>query len=205
MSEQITDNTTNEKPLESAEVVDLRAEVMDSFEMYALQEFSVDDVSKIAQSQFNYCLMYVRDRYILQYTKIKPYDVMTGRCYYKECNEEDLLQVFNIYIALCVKYTKHVCDYGFECISGIDTNTICQWRVDKKASSTFREIAKRLQELNQESLKDFLADGKRNPVGVVAILNNLHGWSDKRIKHEIEAAPESLAAIADKIGTALPG
>ena len=44
MQDQITDNTTNEQPLESAEVVDLRAEVMDSFEMYALQEFNVDDM-----------------------------------------------------------------------------------------------------------------------------------------------------------------
>ena len=203
MQDQITDNTTDEKPLESAEVVDLRAEVMDSFEMYALQEFSVDDVSKIAQSQFNYCLMYVRDRYIMHYLGIKK--LMYGYSYDNILDDNKLIDVFEYYIALCIKYNKHVCDYGFECFSGIDTSSITRWRVDKKASKEKTEIAKRLVELNQESLKDFLADGKRNPVGVVAILNNLHGWSDKRIKHEIEAAPESLAAIADKIGTALPG
>jgi hypothetical protein len=97
-------------------------------------------------------------------------------------------------------YKKAICFYGFSCISGIDTDTLTRWLTDKKASRTKQDISKKLQELSQETLKDFLVDGQRNPVGVLAVLNNLHGWSDKRTVITHERPTESLDSIAEKMG-----
>ena len=39
------------------------------------------------------------------------------------------------------------------------------------------EIYKKLHTERQESLSNKLADGKQNPVGVIAILNRHYGWA----------------------------
>ena len=61
-----------------------------------------------------------------------------------------------------------------------------RWYHDKKASREKAEIAKKILHLDEETLADFLTDGKRNPVGVLAVLNNRHGWSSQRVTHETE-------------------
>ena len=39
------------------------------------------------------------------------------------------------------------------------------------------EIYKKLNQEREESLSNKLADGKQNPVGVIAILNRQYGWA----------------------------
>lgn len=192
------ENTQTEEPV-CADIVDLKHDILDDIENYIITTFGVDNPCNIYQSQFNIALMYIRDKYISM-LDIKSNNVFDGYSYNKL---DELVKVYSIYIALCQKYNKHICQYGFECISGISQDTLERWLVDKKASRTHKDIAKNIKRLDEETLADFITDGKRNPVGVLAVLNNRHGWSDKRITHISEKPTENLDTIADKIGVNL--
>ena len=165
-----------------ADVVDLRQDVETALDNYIITTFGVDNTCNIAQSQYNVSLMYIRDRYISSIA-IKDNNIFGD---YRYTNDKDILQVFDLYVYLCQKYNKHICKYGFECISGISQDTLDRWRCDKKASRDKQDLAKKVCQLDEETLADFLTDGKRNPVGVLAVLNNRHGWSSQRVTHETE-------------------
>ena len=197
MQEQITDNTTDEKPLESAEVVDLRADIPELLREWSLTELEKENPEKITQNQYNAFLMDVHDRYI------PDMELTDNRGYY--CNQKALEQLLDLYIYLCCKFDKHADINGFSILSGIDNSTLGVWLVDKKASAWKSNIAKKLKHFDIETAKNMLLTGNKNPIGIMGYGNNFLGWSDKRITHQTESAPESLAAIADKIGTALPG
>lgn len=187
-----------EEPVK-ADVVDLKNDILTDIDIYIKSEFGVDDNTKIHQSQFNVSLMYIRDKYIyyLLHTKRTEYQ---GYVY----KDDGLLkELLDIYIYLCQRYNKHICFYGYECLTGIEQDIIKSWLYDKKASTTRQDIAKKIYTLDEESLADFLTDGRRNPVGVVAVLNNRFGWSDRRITHVSEKPTENLDTIADKIGVNL--
>jgi hypothetical protein len=192
------EKTQLEKPV-CADVVDLKDDILEDIESYIINTFNTDNPCNIYQSQFNIALMYIRDKYISM-LDIKSNNVFDGYSYNKL---DELVKVYSIYIALCQKYNKHICQYGFECISGISQDTLERWLVDKKASRTHKDIAKNIKRLDEETLADFITDGRRNPVGVLAVLNNRHGWSDKRITHISEKPTENLDTIADKIGVNL--
>ena len=70
------------------------------------------------------------------------------------------------------------------------------------------EIYKKLHTERQESLSNKLADGKQNPVGVIAILNRHYGWSSpftadsNRQKKALDAA--ELPRLDGKITKLLP-
>lgn len=179
-----------------ADVVDLKNDIPKDIDIYISNTFHQDDNTKISQGQFNVSLKYIYNKYIY------PLDLLVhdNKLEYKYKSDGTIKQILDIYIDLCMIYKKCICAYGFECISGIDTDTLNNWLIDKKASREKMEVAKKINQLSQETLKDFLVDGQRNPVGVLAVLNNLHGWSDKRtvITHERQA--DSLESIANKLG-----
>lgn len=181
---------------DACEVVDLKNDIEADIDKYIINTFGVNNPSSIYQSQFNIALMYIKDKYI-HLLDIKDNNVFDG---YSYNNTSELISIYNIYVYLCQKYNKHICQYGFECLSGISQDTLERWLTDKKASRTHKDIAKNIKRLDEETLADFITDGRRNPVGVLAVLNNRHGWSDKRtvITHERQA--DSLEGIAEKLG-----
>ena len=67
---------------------------------------------------------------------------------------------------------------GFSNLTGIDTDTINDWgNNSNKLSTSCSVIYKKLVQGREESLSNKLADGKQNPVGVIAILNRQFGWA----------------------------
>ena len=70
---------------------------------------------------------------------------------------------------------------GFSKLTNISYTTIEEWGNNynntNKLSSLSMNIYKKLQAERQESLSNKLADGKQNPVGVIAILNRHYGWA----------------------------
>ena len=67
---------------------------------------------------------------------------------------------------------------GFSKLVGITNEIISMWGNDNnKLSSKSFEIYKKLQQEREESLSNKLADGKQNPVGVIAMLNRHYGWA----------------------------
>jgi len=196
----IQEKQTTEKPVKIAmgesEVVDLKNDIEADIDNYIITTFGVDNPSSIYQSQFNIALMYIKDKYI-HLLDIKDNNIFDG---YSYNNTRELISIYNIYVYLCQKYNKHICQYGFECLSGISQDTLERWLTDKKASRTHKDIAKNIKRLDEETLADFITDGRRNPVGVLAVLNNRHGWSDKRTVITHERPTESLDSIAEKLG-----
>lgn len=164
-----------------ADVVDLRHDIPTDIDIYIKNLYGVDDSSSISQGQFNVAMMDIRDRYI------SNMDFLThDGLEYKYKSDGVLKELCDIYIRLCQQFKKHVCSYGFECLTGVSSDTLERWYHDKKASREKAEIAKKILHLDEETLADFLTDGKRNPVGVLAVLNNRHGWSSQRVTHETE-------------------
>ena len=75
-------------------------------------------------------------------------------------------------------YNKEVSIMGFSKLTKIDTDTINSWgNNENKLSSKSSAIYKKLSQEREESLSNKLADGKQNPVGVIAILNRQYGWA----------------------------
>lgn len=181
---------------DACEVVDLKTDIEADIDNYIITTFGVDNPSSIYQSQFNIALMYIKDKYI-HLLDIKDNNIFDG---YSYNNTSELINIYNIYVYLCQKYNKHICQYGFECLSGISQDTLERWLTDKKASRAHKDIAKNIKRLDEETLADFITDGRRNPVGVLAVLNNRFGWSDKRTVITHERPTESLDSIAEKIG-----
>lgn len=184
----------------AAEVVDLKHDIPQALREWALSELAIDDPVKLTQGQFNAGLMYIQDRFIQPLCLLKPQDNNNGGYVYNHDSLVILLQLVNIYINTCMLYDKHVCFIGFSLFSGVSTDTFDLWANDRKASREHIEIIKKIREFDEESLQDILVTGRRNPVGVVAVLNNKHGWSDHRITHQTERTPESNAQIAARLG-----
>ena len=75
-------------------------------------------------------------------------------------------------------YNKEISSMGYSKLIGISNEIISMWGNDNnKLSSKSFEIYKKLNQEREESLSNKLADGKQNPVGVIAMLNRHYGWS----------------------------
>ena len=75
-------------------------------------------------------------------------------------------------------YNKEISSMGYSKLVGISNEIISMWGNDNnKLSSKGFEIYKKLSQEREESLSNKLADGKQNPVGVIAILNRQYGWA----------------------------
>ena len=75
-------------------------------------------------------------------------------------------------------YNKEISSMGYSKLIGISNEIISMWGNDNnKLSSKSFEIYKKLSQEREESLSNKLADGKQNPVGVIAILNRQYGWA----------------------------
>jgi hypothetical protein len=77
-----------------------------------------------------------------------------------------------------MRYNKEVSILGFTTLTGIDESIIYDWGNNStKLSTSSSKIYKKLSKMREESLSNKLADGKQNPVGVIAMLNRHYGWS----------------------------
>ena len=75
-------------------------------------------------------------------------------------------------------YGKEISSMGFSKLLGISNEIISMWGNDNnKLSKKSFEIYKKLNQEREESLSNKLADGKQNPVGVIAMLNRHYGWA----------------------------
>ena len=97
---------------------------------------------------------------------------------YNMYNYELLYNILEYYVYICNMYNKEVSIMGFSKLTKINTDTINEWgNCNNKLSSKSFVIYKKLSQEREESLSNKLADGKQNPVGVIAILNRQYGWA----------------------------
>lgn len=178
--------------MERVEVVTDAGNTIEIFENdieYYLQEFcdkqNIEDLRQVPQSVWNGALRYVYNHVFKPNNHILKSNInyninnniMPTNC--NMYNYDIILQIVDYYVYnMCMVYSKEVSIIGFETLTGITQETIYTWgNNENKLSSKGSEIYKKLTRMREESLSNKLADGKQNPVGVIAILNRQFGWA----------------------------
>ena len=120
---------------------------------------------------------------------------------YNMYNYELLYDILEYYVYICNMYNKEVSIMGFSKLTKINTDTINEWgNCNNKLSSKSFVIYKKLTQEREESLSNKLADGKQNPVGVIAILNRQYGWASPYTSDSNRQKTALTAAELPKLG-----
>lgn len=147
------------------------------------EEQGIEDMTKEPQSRWNACLTYIQRHVFSNKDLLKQSNniynansIMDSN--YNMYNYDLLYNILEYYIYLCNMYNKEISSMGYSKLIGISNEIISMWGNDNnKLSSKSFEIYKKLNQEREESLSNKLADGKQNPVGVIAILNRQYGWA----------------------------
>lgn len=147
-------------------------------------EQGIDDLRTVPQSVWNGALRYIYrnvfkpNSNILKSNTLYSIDnnIIPSNC--NMYNYNIVNDIADYYIYLCQIHNKEISIIGFSNLTGIDNETISVWGNDSnKLSSSGFGVYKKLVKMREESLSNKLADGKQNPVGVIAMLNRHYGWA----------------------------
>lgn len=174
--------------MEKVESTESTIEVFENdIELYLHQfqeEQGIEDLRAVPQSVWNGCLTYIQRNVfkanpgILKSHKLINNNNAIMRSTYNAYNYPLVINVLDYYIYLCQLYNKEISIMGFSNLTGINTEVINNWGNEvNKSSQESSVIYKKLVEFREESLSNKLADGKQNPVGVIAMLNRHYGWA----------------------------
>ena len=156
------------------------------------EEQNIDDLRSVPQSVWNACLTYIQRHVFGNKDLLKQSNniynnnnIMDSN--YNMYNYDLLYVILEYYIYLCNMYNKEISSMGFSKLVGITNEIIAMWGNDSnksKLSSKRFKIYKKLNQEREESLSNKLADGKQNPVGVLAILNRHYAWNMPGVSRE---------------------
>lgn len=170
-------------------------------------EQNINDLLQVPQSVWNGALRYIyihvfkNNRELLKQNNNTTVDGNNIPSNYNAYDYNIILQLTEYYIYLCSIYNKEVSIIGFSNLSGIDTDTINEWGNNNiKLSSTSAVIYKKLVMMREESLANKLADGNKNPVGILAILNRHYQWNLPGVSKESAKVGALSAAELPKLG-----
>lgn len=171
-------------------------------------EQGIEDLRTVPQSVWNGAL-----RYIYKHVFKHNSDILKCHNNYNinnnsipsNCNMYNydlLLEIADYYIYnMCMVNNKEVSILGFITLTGIDESIIYDWgNNNNKLSSTASKIYKKLSQMREESLSNKLADGKQNPVGVIAMLNRHYGWASPYTADSNRQKNSLTAAELPKLG-----
>lgn len=173
----------------TVERVEQNESIIDIFENdieYYLQEFiekqDIEDMKKESQSVWNACLMYIQKNVFNNKAVLKADNIHNTDCImssnFNMFNYDLLYNILEYYIYLCNIYSKEISSMGYSKLLGISNEIISMWgNNNNKLSTKGFEIYKKLHEEREESLSNKLADGNKNPVGLLAILNRHYQWN----------------------------
>ena len=173
------------------------------------EEQKIKSMKEESQAVWNACLMYIKKRVfpdskILKSKKFEKYNTTRGGGLTNR-NAYDLNlvnQICDIYVYICMVYEKEVSKVGFQFLTGIEDVTLISWKNGKtRASSPLSsQIVEKLEKFREESLSDKLADAKRNPVGILAILNRHYQWNLPGVSRERTQSAALGASELPKLG-----
>ena len=150
---------------------------------YFCEEKNIKDLKDESQAVWNAALIYINkqvfsDKSILKSKNLIGSNSCANATNYNAYNYDLLNDICNIYIYLCMMYDKEISIMGFSLLTGIHYDTISAWgREGTKLSNLSSSITQKLVKFREESLSNKLITGKRNPVGVIAVLNRQFGWA----------------------------
>ena len=175
------------------------------------EENGIEDMTKEPQSRWNACLTYIQRHVFNNKDLLKQSNniynsnsIMDSN--YNMYNYDLLYNILEYYIYLCNMYNKEISSMGYSKLIGISNEIISMWGNDNnKLSSKGFEIYKKLNQEREESLSNKLADGKQNPVGVIAILNRQYGWASPYTSDSNRQKTALTAAELPKLAGNAPG
>ena len=156
---------------------------------------NIPNLREQSQNVWNACLTYIRRHVFPDRSVLKLHENIVNKnnicdSTYNMYNFKLLDEICDRYIYLCDLYDKEVSIVGFSNLTGIDTSVIYEWMDNKYNNNTNRlstagsKIYKKLSEKREESLSAKLATAKRNPVGILAILNRHYAWNLPGVSRE---------------------
>lgn len=167
----------------------------------------ISDMAKESQSVWNAALMYIY-KHLFKGTGIlksqkKDKTNVNSPCpsNYNAYDYDKVNEVCDIYIYLCMENEKECSDIGFSLLTGINKDTIQDWRNRERLSTASFVIAEKLRTFREESLSAKLATANKNPVGILAILNRHYQWNLPGVSREKATAAPLTAAHLPKLGT----
>ena len=171
-------------------------------------EQEIEDLRTVPQSVWNGALRYIYNhvfKHNSDVLKCHNNYSMNNNNIPSNCNMYNydlLLEIADYYIYnMCMVNNKEVSILGFTTLTGIDQENIYNWGNDNnKLSSTGFKIYKKLSQMREESLSNKLADGKQNPVGVIAMLNRHYGWASPYTADSNRQKSSLTAAELPKLG-----
>ena len=100
---------------------------------------------------------------------------------YNQYNQDKVLYIYNyIYKRICNNHCQEVTLKGFIDMTGIDKQTIYNW----KSSNTRFDLHEKIMDDNEQSLEAMLHDKRINPMKVLPSLNKKHGWNLPGVSRE---------------------
>lgn len=161
----------------------------------------IEDIRKESQSVWNAALMYIKRHAFNEPDCLKSKEMhnidgfMGGYSNYNAYDYTLINRICDYYIYMCMMYDKEVSAIGFSLLTGIDRYTIATWRDEgTKSSPLSSDIGKKISDFREESLSAKLATAKRNPVGILAILNRHYGWNLPGVSREQQNHKQALTA-----------
>lgn len=173
-------------------------------ELYLSQfckEKEIEDIRQESQSVWNAALMYIKRHAFNETGCLKSKALVNttgsfsgGVSNYNAYDYELVNRICDYYIYMCMMYDKEVSGIGFSLLTGINRDTITDWKDGEKLSAPSFAISKKLSDFREESLSAKLATAKRNPVGILAILNRHYGWNLPGVSREQQNRKQALTA-----------
>lgn len=161
----------------------------------------IEDIRQESQSVWNAALMYIKRHAFNEPDCLKSKEMhnidgfMGGYSNYNAYDYTLINRICDYYIYMCMMYDKEVSAIGFSLLTGIDRYTIATWRDEgTKLSPLSSDIGKKISDFREESLSAKLATAKRNPVGILAILNRHYGWNLPGVSREQQNHKQALTA-----------
>jgi hypothetical protein len=184
-----------EKVQETAETPEVFQNDIELYLSQFCEEHNIEDMTKEPQSRWNAALMYINkyvfsDKSILKLNKnINKNNtncIMDSNFYMYDYDK--LEYILYIYYYLCAVYDKECSIMGYSLLTGINYDTLMDWGADERKLSTKGfDIVQKLRIFREESLSNKLATGKKNPVGILAILNRHYAWNLPGVSRESAA------------------
>ena len=96
---------------------------------------------------------------------------------YNQYDKEKVEYIYKyIYKRLCNSHCQEVSQKGFLDMSGIDKQTLYNWKSEKLGSSSF-DLQQKIMEDNEQSLFALMKDRRNNPMKYLPKLNKVHDWN----------------------------
>lgn len=138
---------------------------------------NLDGLESATQNLYTACLLYIQKR-LFSHGELKQkngyYDI------------EKVSAVLDYYVLLTLTSNKVLTQVGFCSLTGISKECLLQWSnidtryrddTNKILTNKHYAVTEKLRQYSEESVQSLLTDGRKNPVGAMAILNHRFGWN----------------------------